>query len=447
MSAWLEAICGIVMNGITLITIFLMQQMFFGVKKCPKWWHYLVLLGGVMVYNVLLVLIFPEGEQWQFILLMLFTVVVGIAGAEQQRWRCGLEGIVACLLYGWCAFLAEMIGKLLGLDIYGVKVDGEIQTIVEWVLYVILLGILFVVQLKTVKKHISLRLTVGEELIWLGLTILSPIFSIGLDYIQENMESRLYSLAWVVFVLSLNIGIFSGIMYRKLAHYYRSVSENYRKSLDSEYRYFKDYKESQTELLQFKHDWKNHMLTIQGLLEQGAYADAQAYFHTLSEMSGFSDRILTGNEIVDILLNAKSELMRELGIRLDIQGSLASLTGLEKADCSILFSNLIDNAMEANEKCPKEERYIQLRAVEMPGILMIAVENPMEGQLHWEGEQLLSSKVDNRSHGIGTKNIRRIIEKYHGEYQVQVKQNQFTMQMILPRESALSGTKATVEHQ
>lgn len=447
MSACLEAVCGIGMNGITLITIFLTQQMFFGVKKCPKWWHYLVLLGGVAVYNVLLVLIFPEEEQWQFILLMLFTVVVGIAGAEQQRWRCGLEGIAACLIYGWYVFLAEMIEKLLYPNAYGVEVDGEIQTIAEWTMYVILLAVMFFVQFEITRKHISLRLTVGEELIWLGITMLSPIFSMGLDYINENIGNIFYSFAWVVFVLALNIGIFCGIIYRKLAHHYWRVSENYRRSLDSEYQYFKNYKESQTELIQFKHDWKNHMLTLQGLLEQGAYAEAQAYFRTLSEKTEFSDRILTGNEIVDILLNAKSELMSELEIRLDIQGSLATLTGLETADCSILFSNLIDNAMEANEKCPKEERYIRLRAVEMPGILMIAVENPMAGQLHWEGERLLSSKTDNRSHGIGTQNIRRIIEKYHGEYQVQVKQNQFTMQMILPRERTLSRTKAMVPRQ
>lgn len=352
--------------------------------------------------------------------------------AEKQRWRSGLEGILACLIYGWYGMFAQMLEKLFGLESYAVIIGGEAQSYLEIALYAVLPVGLFLAIRQTTGKGISLRLTVPEELILLLMVLLSPLYGQVLTYIDDNFGHGFYSFAWGIFVLVLNIGVFVGIIDRKLAKHYREISENYRESFHTEYQYFKDYKKNQSELVRFRHDWKNHMLTLQGLLEQGDYVQAQDYFRQLSEQSGISGKqILTGNEIADILLNAKADWMQQNAIELDIQGSLYALKNLEIADCSILISNLIDNAIEANLACDSS-KYIRIRATEMPGMLMLTVANRMAGELKQDDGHLLTSKKDRKNHGIGTKNIRHVVEKYHGEYRIQIQDGQFQTQILLP---------------
>lgn len=432
MDGWIADGVAIVANGISILTIILIMQLFFGVRACRKWWHYLVLTGIAIVWNTGCVLIFQEAGNWQFTGMLVLVIAAGICMADRQRWRSGLEGILACLIYGWYGMFAQMVEKLFGLDAYSIMIGGEPQTYLEMGLYAGLLAGLFLAVWQTTRKGISLRLTVLEELILLVLVLLSPLYGQILTYIDDNFGHGFYSYAWGIFVFALNIGVFVGIIDRKLAKHYREISENYRESFHTEYQYFKDYKKNQSELVRFRHDWKNHMLTIQGLLEQGDYVQAQNYFRQMSEQSGVSGRqILTGNEIVDILLNAKADWMRQNAIELDVQGSLYALKNLKIADCSILISNLIDNAIEANLAC-NGPRYIRIRATETPGMLMLSVINRMTGELKQNGGHLLSSKKDRKNHGIGTKNIRHVVEKYQGEYRIQIRAGEFQTQILLP---------------
>lgn len=432
MDGWIADGAAIVANGISILTVILIMQLFFGARNCRKWWHYLILTGIAIVWNTVCVLIFREADNWQFAGMLVLIAAAGIGMAEKQRWRSGLEGILACLIYGWYGMFAQMLEKLFGLESYAVIIGGEAQSYLEIALYAVLPVGLFLAIRQTTGKGISLRLTVPEELILLLMVLLSPLYGQVLTYIDDNFGHGFYSFAWGIFVLVLNIGVFVGIIDRKLAKHYREISENYRESFHTEYQYFKDYKKNQSELVRFRHDWKNHMLTLQGLLEQGDYVQAQDYFRQLSEQSGISGKqILTGNEIADILLNAKADWMQQNAIELDIQGSLYALKNLEIADCSILISNLIDNAIEANLACDSS-RYIRIRAAEMPGMLMLTVANRMAGELKQDDGHLLTSKKDRKNHGIGTKNIRHVVEKYHGEYRIQIQDGQFQTQILLP---------------
>ena len=174
------------------------------------------------------------------------------------------------------------------------------------------------------------------------------------------------------------------------------------------------------------------MLVLQGLLDQGQYEKAQAYFHTISEKSGIAaGKVLTGNEVADILLNAKEQQMEQNQIALHMHGSLEGLSRLEVSDCSILLANLLDNAIEANEKYTGE-RYIEIQAVELPGTLVLSIENPIAEPVQKRGEQLLTSKADKDRHGIGTQNVREIVERYGGDYQIRVSEQVFVVQILLP---------------
>lgn len=432
MADWLATIFIIFENAVSILTVFLIQQIFFGVKRCSRWWQYLILLGGTMAYNGILLVIPGNSDMWQTWMMILLPVILGVIFAEKQRWRSGLEGVLAVLLYGWYGLLVQMLESLFGLEQYVWLIGTQRESILSLIMYALLLAGLFGVVWKGLRKGLSLRTGAGEDVIFCIMGILSPVFAQGVTYINENLGGGIYSVVWVIFVLVLNVGIFVGIVYRKMANYYREISENYRRSFDTEYQYFRDYKKNQSDLVRFRHDWRNHMLVLQGLLDQGQYEKAQAYFHTISEKSGIAaGKVLTGNEVADILLNAKEQQMEQNRIALHIHGSLEGLARLEVSDCSILLANLLDNAIEANEKYTGE-RYIEIQAVEMPGTLIISIENPIAEPVQRKGGQLLTSKADKDRHGIGTQNVREIVERYGGDYQIRVSDQVFAVQILLP---------------
>lgn len=80
------------------------------------------------------------------------------------------------------------------------------------------------------------------------------------------------------------------------------------------------------------------MLVLQSLMDKQEYEKAQEYFQKMSEGKvSAGEHYLTGNEIVDIILNAKAEKMKEAGIQVRCSGGLEGLKFMEPSDCCILF--------------------------------------------------------------------------------------------------------------
>ena len=82
-----------------------------------------------------------------------------------------------------------------------------------------------------------------------------------------------------------------------------------------------------------------------------------------------------------------------------------------------MFGNALDNAVECEEKRPEGSRLIHLSIKDIGNMLFIRVENAYDGPKITDGE-IETSKDDKRYHGFGIKSMRRIVEKYGGEMDV-----------------------------
>ena len=124
------------------------------------------------------------------------------------------------------------------------------------------------------------------------------------------------------------------------------------------------------------------------------------------------------NKVVDAILLNKLTLAKEKNIPMYIQAILPVELKMDDLDIVSLFSNLIDNAMEANESLPRESRFISVTSGVFANVLYVAVENQKEKgkRIHFGSGH--TSKEDVLYHGYGTKIIRRIVERYEGHIQV-----------------------------
>lgn len=252
-------------------------------------------------------------------------------------------------------------------------------------------------------------------------------------YISNNDNSinhRFVIIVVITFLLITGGMVVFIIVHRKKVRYYRELSEDYKEQFTQKYSYFKKYKEKQSDMAKFRHDWKNHMLLLQEMLNQGEYEKAKTYFMELSEKTVQSpQKILTGNEIVDLILASKTDELEHNQIKLTCDGRMEPFNFMENVDGCILFSNLIDNAIEANLKL-ETGRYITITTNRTNKLLYVEISNPMENMEKVIETRFQSTKKESEKHGIGLRNVYEILRKYHIEYYIITNEQEFSIQML-----------------
>lgn len=413
------------------MNILLLLQLFWGIERCKRIWYYAVVAGVFAVLDIGMEIWLSEEELFYFFTVCIYIAVVAALLTKKRRWRSFLLVFPALLLYLQWSCVISLFDILFHLGKYE-------YTLAETSSYLYSLFsdiLLFVPALYILLKSDKIRLfcfTKAETVLVSCFCIFCPVLTDVLQYLEELFDNFMYSMAWVVFVLILNFAVFYGFFHRKKANLYRELSENYKQQFEEEYQYFKDYKNEQKDIASFRHDWNNHLIMLTSMFERGEFEKAKDYFEMLSAGNSSGNiGILTGNEIMDIILNAKQEKLEQEKIDVTCSSGLEGLQFIEPVDSCILFSNLIDNAIEANCRCD-EGRYITIRVIRNAGTLMFSMENKMNGELKREKKRLISIKEKTELHGIGTRNAFEIIKKYHGEYRIMTKDHSFIIQILFP---------------
>ena len=128
-----------------------------------------------------------------------------------------------------------------------------------------------------------------------------------------------------------------------------------------------------------------------------------------SKIEKYSD-----NNILNILLIRKKKECEENGIKLNITSTNPKLDFIDGMDTVAIFSNLINNAIEACSSSARKDIFIDLYTVNN-AFSVIKVENYADKEPIVVEGMLRSGKDDGNSHGIGIKSINNSLSKYDGK--------------------------------
>lgn len=196
---------------------------------------------------------------------------------------------------------------------------------------------------------------------------------------------------------------------------YRSISENFAKQRKK------------------THEYKNQIMCIESLIATKNYVELENYVKSISgHLNKELDYIKTNNVIVDAILNSKYKETLDKGIVFIFQINDLSEISICDEDIVVILSNLLNNAIEACEKCPNK-KVMKLKFVKEKDNVIISVKNTYDGKLDIkDGEIQTSKKYEMNEHGIGIKNIIDVIEKYQGSYAIKNDKYEFYFSIILP---------------
>ena len=106
-------------------------------------------------------------------------------------------------------------------------------------------------------------------------------------------------------------------------------------------------------------------------------------------------------------------------------------------DLTVILGNLFDNAIEACEKLPEQERQIRVQVLLEEGELFLSVQNRSLTVALQPGQLPPSTKENPTLHGYGLENVRTILKKYKALYTMEYYDGWFRFATQLPN-TALS---------
>lgn len=179
-----------------------------------------------------------------------------------------------------------------------------------------------------------------------------------------------------------------------------------------------------------QHDLKNELLCVQNFIEQNQGNKAIQYIETLTntKLNVFHEYVKTGSELLDAMMNMKLNYARECGIEICCNIAV-SLNGFHENDIMILFSNAIDNAIEAS--LLQSQKTIILTMENKRNYLCISIANAIDCSVLDNNSKLQTTKKDKKYHGFGTQSMNSIVEQYDGMLEYYEKNNMFIANIMI----------------
>lgn len=186
----------------------------------------------------------------------------------------------------------------------------------------------------------------------------------------------------------------------------------------------------QNELRRIRHDINGHFTALQGYLDAGDLQGSKCYLADLTDtFQAAAPSIHTGNNALDAILNAKQSLAVSKNIAFSTKIRIQQALPISPRDLCIIFSNALDNAIEACDRLPPQaEKHIDLLLMEETETLYCKITNtaPLRHSLDFT-----TSKIDSTNHGFGLNNIREALKTYDATLNIAQNDTLFTLEFLL----------------
>ena len=271
---------------------------------------------------------------------------------------------------------------------------------------------------------------------WLILLI-NPIVSIVA--ISETMYLALFHLeekasfsVFAIVICTLLVNIITYVLYFRTVKNSKALIENQLLKQQSEYQreHINEVKSLYSQIQIIRHDMKNHLLCVLGLLENDKTEQAKEYLNReVSEITKTKQYVETDDEVVNCIINGKLTKAADLGIKVSFQ-IMKEAVNIEQYDITVILSNILDNAIEACANSENEDKRIEISIERAVGFTVIKVMNTVSGDVLKSNPEFMTTKDNKGIHGYGIRSCKNIISKYNGKITYTQEDNEFTCNVV-----------------
>ena len=250
-----------------------------------------------------------------------------------------------------------------------------------------------------------------------------------------------YELVWWMFGLIVAVGLLCGPIDLKL---FGALRESEQRELSRErVRLLEEQLKAQEEYLhRLSSDIEEARRIREGVADELAAVDelldrkeAELASQGLMKAVGLMDSARKrhcGHQVVDALVSMKATACEENGIRLVLELALDDDVALPSVELCAVFSNLLDNAINACARVPEGERFVELKARVDAGYLVVRMENSCAPTTSVERRRAANPRRSGLpEHGWGLGILNTLANRHDGKLETAQEEGVFTTAVIL----------------
>jgi two-component system sensor histidine kinase AgrC len=353
------------------------------------------------------------------IVLILYYLAVGWFLYHKSK-----MGLLYQLVYMMSMYATQVMAIFL---VVRLKCSFALEDKLQLYLLVMFKSLFLMMIMTLLKKILKKRYVADQQNLKIRGMVLVPVISMVLIFlylIGGDVFFARYGYEWLILycVLLLVINAYCLYFWYDVAANQRLKHrlELMRQQNECIHQYYEDLEKNYCQSRKIIHDIRNH---INALEQSQKLEQTQKYFEDVHLMlNALGLRFYTDNRMLNIVLNDKLKSLEAEQVECSVGG--IDLHFLSDIDITTIFSNLLDNAIEACEK--KQEFWIKIKGDQIHDFLVIKLQNSYSGKY----EQ--GSSLKQGHEGLGLENVRKTLEKYHGELKIESRENIFSATLVFP---------------
>ena len=372
---------------------------------------------------------------WQSLLgmgVMLLMSCIMLEGKTEQKMlviiACNVFMILVSMLRGRITFF------LSGKSINEISIQGS-ESLAR-VLGIVLTNTLYLLTayILTCFFHDKIKLKKEEYIIIIIYYIIFLIVVLLTIAMSRNVD---FSLIWQKTFLILDMLMFiANIIVLKMIfhinqqnHYemenallYMQITQQEKRIREEE----KNYREVQL----LRHDLKRYLVTYRQLLQEGKYEVIEADIDKiLGKRLNTNHCVYTENTILNAVICEKMEQCSIKNIKIEVQVNADK--DMDSIEYGVVLSNLLDNAIEAEEQEKEENRYICLNIGVEQNMIHLVVSNYISESVLQNNALLETSKKNKQLHGIGLRGVKEFVNNKEGEIEIFEENHMFVVHICV----------------
>lgn len=325
------------------------------------------------------------------------------------------------------AELTSSLGRYYGMD----TSDPAIYLINAFVTFMLVLAFNWLSVVRRLDQDKLTNMESKQSLIMLPAVAL---IIIGFDVVIKSLEATGVSFIQIVFLRFIHMLVCMATLWLEYEILYRARVEQDKRTaarLAKERERQYELSRETIEAINVKcHDIRHQ---IRSLTNGGAAVSEVALNDLANEVSIYDSAVKTGNEALDTILTEKNLICENEHITLTCIADGEALNFMAAPDLYALFGNALDNAIEAVRKLDEPaKRSITLVLKQVMGTLSIHIENYCAQRPVFRNGTPQTTKGDAFNHGIGTRSMKHIVERYGGTILFDATDETFSLDAMIP---------------
>lgn len=264
-------------------------------------------------------------------------------------------------------------------------------------------------------------------IILLGLSMLLGYITLSICIENPNSYNLIVTFSIIFLFLIICISLYD----KFLAVIEENTNYRIKLELDKmEKEYSVQIDDKLKQLHSLRHDMKNHLIILYGYAAKNETDHICAYINRIADDLSLTNTVDSGSHIVSALIAEKEKIAKSQNIRCEIN---ISTPGINIDDFSItaIIGNLFDNAIKAAAEC--EHGWIRFSITQTGSYMNIVIENSYSGNIIENNGEFTSTKSDKLlPHGIGIKNVRKVVSDLNGQIDFSYSNGCFSVKVEIP---------------